>query len=199
MADEIVCGHATVKEARTRLPRIEHDFYPTAEALTQALLQVVSISGTVLEPCAGDGAIAQLFPNCHTNDLHTQRWDHQLDATLPESWEQFAACEWVVTNPPFNRAPQILPHAYTHVQVGVAFLLRLSYLEPCADRSEWLKTHADRMTHVIVLNPRPKFRSDSRGGDNVTTAWFVWQRDFSWQERGLDCPFHFANWSTSTE
>jgi hypothetical protein len=50
------------------------------------------------------------------------------------------------------------------------------------------------MTHLIVLNPRPKFRADTNGGDNVTAVWLVWQKSFSWKARKLESPFVFANW-----
>jgi hypothetical protein len=55
-------------------------------------------------------------------------------------------------------------------------LLRLSYLEPCNNRAEFLSVNPPSL---IVL-PRISFTGDGKT-DNVTCAWFVW--DFSAQER----------------
>ena len=51
--------------------RIENDFYPTNALLTKKLLAHVEITGQIIEPCAGDGAIARELPyGCITNDLY---------------------------------------------------------------------------------------------------------------------------------
>jgi hypothetical protein len=180
------------------LPRVENDFYPTAQALTEQLLEVVDIEGQILEPCAGDGAIADLFTGFIANEPFphaTFQPCYSLDATERSTWEQFEAdggFDWAVTNPPFNLASKILPLSFEYARTGVAFLLRLSYLEPCDDRADWLKENADHLRHVIPVSPRPRFRSDSNGSDSVTTAWFVWRKDFSWEKLGIPCPFTFV-------
>ena len=99
------------------------------------------------------------------------------DATKREFWTRWvSSIDFVVTNPPFSLASSILPLAYEHARVGVAFLLRLSYLEPCRDRADWLVQHP--LTKLIVL-PRISFTGD-RKTDSVTCGWFVWIKgDFS--------------------
>jgi hypothetical protein len=158
--------------------RIRNDFYPTHKSLTHELLKRVEISGKILECCSGDGAIASLFLDCISNDFHPSNGYEQnfrLDASDPESWKCWLPIDWVVTNPPFSLAPSILPLALENARVGVAALLWLSYLEPCANRAQWLQECGDFLSNLIILNPRPKFRSDTRGSDNVTVAWYVWQ------------------------
>lgn len=180
------------------LARVENDFYPTARVLTEKLIEEVEIKGQVLEPCAGDGAIASLFNGSISNDLFPQadfEPDYTFDSTDPESWEHWEAnggYDWVITNPPFNEASKILPLAWKYTQKGMAMLLRLSYLEPCDNRADWLKEYSDNLTNVIVFNPRPKFRKDTEGSDNVTVAWFVWRKDWSWERFGVKCPFSFV-------
>ncbi|MBL1176930.1 MAG: hypothetical protein FWK01_17885 [Pantanalinema sp. GBBB05] len=70
-------------------------------------------------------------------------------------------------------------------------LLRISFLEPCRDRAEWMAKNADQLRYVIPVNPRPQFRADIKGGDSFTVAWFVWVKDWSWETQGIDCPFKF--------
>jgi hypothetical protein len=168
------------------------DYYQTSEKLTEIFLETVDIRGSCLEPCAGDGAIARLLPNCYTNDIDAEReTDYNIDASDNVSWSLLGEWEWIVTNPPFSQATDILQNAWEHSRIGMAFLLRLSYLEPCKDRRNFLRKTSDNLRYLIPVNPRPKFRSDKKGGDNVTVAWFIWKKNFSWREKGIESPFLF--------
>ena len=164
------------------MARKELDFYETPPPLVEALLSRVQIEGTVFEPCAGDLAIARFFPGCLTNDIDSEKdTNMHLDATHRDMWWKYLnrPNDWVVTNPPFSRAQEILPHAFAWAEKGVAFLLRLSYLEPTAERGQWLHNHRGFLSHIIVFNPRPRFRRNKKGQlatDSVTVAWFVWEK-----------------------
>lgn len=156
----------------SRRPR---DFYETDPRLTEALLNRVAISGRVFEPCAGDLAIARLFPDCLTNDIDLMRPTVlHFDATIPAAWpgNRF---EWVVTNPPFGAAAAILPIAYEWAKGGVAMLLRLSFLEPANGRGAWLQKHSEYLSDLIIFNPRPSFTGNG-STDSVTAAWMVWRK-----------------------
>ena len=41
--------------------RQSHDFYPTPDWVTQALLKHVTLRGPVWEPCCGDGAMSRVL------------------------------------------------------------------------------------------------------------------------------------------
>ncbi len=163
------------------MTRRANDFYPTPESATEILLKHVPLSGIIFEPCVGDHAIARVVKRrgkLYTNDIDKTRdsW-FQLDAAKSNSWEDhFAAiaADWVVTNPPFNVAAQIVPLAFEHAREGIAMLLRLSYLEPVENRGAWLNEHPP--TTLIVL-PRISFTGNGKT-DNVTVAWMVWSK--SW-------------------
>lgn len=179
--------------------RVENDFYPTPWQITEALLNRVDVFGAVLEPCAGNGAISDLLEERDGVDVWatdlTYRQLVPRDATTQKFWDHWGKHDWVITNPPFNCAAEILAHAWKHSTVGCAFLLRLSFLEPTNQRADQLKALADSMTHLIPVSPRPKFRRDKSGSDSVTCAWFVWDHRWSWEENGIDCPFQFlAGW-----
>lgn len=163
--------------------RRKNDFYPTPEWAAEDLMDEVSIRGNVLEVCAGDGAIAkviQRFTYTFRNDIEDTmpQLDFVLNAADPRSWMMMVAdrsgtrFDWVVTNPPFNQAAQIVPLAYGNAVRGIAMLLRLSYLEPVKDRGAWLNAHPP--TSMIVL-PRISFTGDGKT-DNVTCAWMVWDK-----------------------
>ena len=165
--------------------RRQNDFYPTPEWATQSLMRHVGVRGTVLEPCAGDGAIARVVDGVleanhnggfvYTSDIAPQmNCSFCGDATRRDFWEQASemcdGIDWVVTNPPFSVAPQIVPLAYEHAAKGIAMLLRLSYLEPVENRGTWLNEHPPT---ILIVLPRISFTNDGKT-DNVTCAWMVW-------------------------
>lgn len=175
------------------------DQYPTEAAVTRSLLRLVpGIGGVVVEACSGDGLMARIIQQhpgvtaVVTNDIDRDQPSlYHCDAADPRAGVWKMPADWIVTNPPFLAAPRILPVAIDKAAVGVACLLRLTYLEPAQNRFAWLDAHADCMTHLIVFGqPRPSFTGDGQT-DSVTTAWMVWQRGFSWKRLGAAPPFAF--------
>lgn len=158
------------------------DLYESNALQTKALLKLVPIRGRVTECCAGPGAMARtlaassLITRVITNDIDTQHPCHyHSDATKPEAIIWTEPADWIVTCPPFSAAALILPLAFALARDGVAFLLRLSYLEPCENRAEWLDDHAADFHGLFPFGlPRPSYTE--RGADPVTTAWMVWTK-----------------------
>ena len=156
------------------------DAYYTPEKMLEALFKRVSISGSVYEPCVGSGHISKFFTQrgyqVLTNDVDKKMVaDTHLDARNECAWDR--DCDWVVTNPPFSDAYDILVHAHSHAKVGVVFLLRLSFLEPCKNREKFLLKNPP--SRVLVL-PRVSFTGDG-GKDTVTSMWAIWERGVSTQ------------------
>lgn len=170
------------------MSRVEFDYYPTPRWMTDLLLDRLELWAPaldrplrILEPCAGQGnivhAICDRYPgsDVYSNDLDPRHdtFSHE-DATRPEFWGRFGTVppHWIITNPPFSAAMDILRHALEFAEVGVAMLLRLSFAEPTEDRGQWLAAHP--ITRLYVL-PRYSFRQNG-STDSVTSAWFVWSR-----------------------
>jgi hypothetical protein len=187
--------------------RITHELHDTPAPLTHAALEAIfgrtynhrlgtpswMRQLTILEPCVGNHAIERVITQCggivFTNDISlSHSADTHLDATLPAAWQSFPPVDWVITNPPFSKASQIIPLAYNHASAGVAMLLRLSWIEPCADRAKFL--HAHPPTSTIIVNPRPAYIPGSKSTDSVTSAWIIWRKDGKRMQ-----PYHFlTNW-----
>lgn len=99
--------------------------------------------------------------------------DYTADVSKPEVWSTFPrGAHWVVSNPPFNQAPLIVPLAWAYAEIGIAMLLRLSFLEPVKNRGLWLNQCPP--TELIVL-PRISFTGDGKT-DSVTCAWMIWRK-----------------------
>jgi len=167
--------------------RQKNDFYATPGWATRQLLKHYSgIEGVVFECCVGAGDIAGVLSEntrtvVVTNDIDQPRSaDFHVDLSTPIGWRMLdpidsmndAPADWIVTNPPFCHAPGLVPLAYEHVNVGIAMLLRLSFLEPCLNRSEFLTKHPP--TKLIIL-PRISFTGDGNT-DSVTCAWMIWDK-----------------------
>lgn len=168
--------------------RNDLDFYETPVWMTNTLLHHHPLSRglRVVEPCAGDGAIARVLQRSHlhvvTNDIDQRhQTDHHEDATLDRLWASAFTdgVDFVITNPPFNEAFRILQHAYSAARVGVAMLLRKTFLEPTRERGPWLAAHPP--SRIIGL-PRHSFRG--KGSDSVSADWVIWQKpgffDVAW-------------------
>ncbi|YAF99006.1 MAG: hypothetical protein AB3A66_28840 (plasmid) [Nodularia sp. CChRGM 3473] len=161
------------------------NFYESPSWFTTELLRHVRLSGVIGEPCVGHGAIASLLrvwpyiESIWTNDIDPNKpADYHYDATLPESWDELPACDWVCTNPPYSvYASPIIKNAFKKARVGVVAFLLTSFLEPCDDRADFLEQHPP--TLVLTL-PRFCFRKDKRGTrwatDNITISCFVWDK-----------------------
>lgn len=100
--------------------------------------------------------------------------DSHMDAATDEFCETF--CEearrpdWVVSSPPYKNAFAILKQALRIGRVGVAFKLRLTFLEPTKTRGGWLRANPPDM--IVVLT-----RATYRGRKcSSVEAWFVWEK-----------------------
>jgi hypothetical protein len=63
---------------------------------------------------------------------------------------------------------------------GIAVLDRLSFIEPVARRRTFLLKN--KLSNMVVLSPRPKFRAVGSTKDSVTACWFVFQKPDKWMD-----------------
>jgi hypothetical protein len=96
------------------------------------------------------------------------------DGGLPWLWRG-GGVQWVVTNPPFNRAQEIVARALEVAQRGVAVLVRLAWLEG-VERYQTL--YRDRPPAIIApfaeRVPMVRGRLDASVSTNMAYAWLVW-------------------------
>ncbi len=173
-----------MQKRRTCLPRRKLDFYETPPHYLKALASVLEIpdGSCVIDPCVGDGAIAEFIRERYsgieelwTNDIDpTREADSHLDARRCGLYDD--GYSWWITNPPFNIIDEILRTALECVP-NVVTLARLSVLEPTEARRTIYKVIQPNM--LIVL-PRYCFRLNDKGKratDSVTCCWVGWGPD----------------------
>lgn len=183
----------------TKANRQAFDRYITPAWMTQQLLKHHPISDefSKLECCAGHGDIWKLLGGGFVlaNDIdREQRWcDFNDDATDEESWSEWnqhipGGIGFTITNPPYNVADLIVPLAYEYSSLGIAMLLRCTWLESTVtgSKAQWL---ADHPPSQIISLPRFSFsRSPSTGRwqtDSAPVWWMIWRKD-GWK---ADKPF----------
>lgn len=153
--------------------RRKNDAYHTPEWATRQLLNRIHIKGTVLEVCAGENHITNVLlateADIYTNDIDNTHWHgYHFDAANLSAWPT-RRFDWVVTNPPFNKAFDILVNSLASAS-NVALLLRLSFLEPTKERGATL---AVTPPQGLIVLPRISFTNDGKT-DSVTCAWMIW-------------------------
>lgn len=152
------------------------DFYPTPEWGTRALLRHVQFDGPILEPCCGDGAMAEVLKEAGqpvaSSDIVDRGYGEVCDFLAVR--EPHAN---IVTNPPFNVAESLLAHALSLATQKICFLLRTAFLESRRRYGAFYKTTPP--TKVLVFTERlsmyPKGH-DVNGGGTTSYAWFVWDK-----------------------
>ena len=194
------------------MTRQKFDHYPTQTGVIRAAIRAGifgDMAGTVLEPAAGAGQIANVLRSHYdrviTNDIDdSHAADYREDATNAGSpfWTAHAYDD-VIGNPPYNVALPIVARSLEVARRRVAMLMRITWMEPAQERAELFAMHADHMVHFAPLgSPRPQFlfginpKTDKPySGDFATVAWLVWDRQFSWKRASIPNPFCFLyNW-----
>ena len=154
-----------------------NDHYDSATWMVDQLLERHPIwnNRKALDPCNGNGIISNHpgLKGMRTADIDPNlKAENTYDASKVKLWEYYGnnGIDWVITNPPFQSAFKILHNLYFQVNLGVALILRLSFLEPTKEREDFLVSCPP--TDLIVL-PRYSFTQDGKT-DSVTCAWMIW-------------------------
>ena len=136
----------------------------------------MTFNGTILEPCCGDGAMADVLRETGNeivaSDIVDRGYGGVADfLTIRKHYAN------VVTNPPFNIAETLLIHALSIAEQKVCFLLRTAFLE---SRRRW-KLFYNEMppTRLLVFSERLSMYpsgSTVEGGGTTSYAWFVWDK-----------------------
>jgi hypothetical protein len=167
-----------------RAPLREHrgDFYATPPEAVHALLEVESFSGTIWEPCCGDGAIVKVLCDAGHRVYATDLVDHgcpDSESRVDFLLEQRPSVHigGIISNPPYSLASQFVSHALDLAIPKVAMLLRLAFLEG-SGRSSILDTGL--LARIYVFRNRlPRMHRHGWDGpqasSSIAFAWMIWE------------------------
>ena len=160
------------------------DRYDSPAWFVTHLPNYLTLDGVIGEPCCGAGNLSNILPHFKnvtsvwTNDIdYKVKADFHFDAASSRSWLHFPETDWVVTNPPFNQAFDILKNAHFFAKKGVVFFLRHSFSEPTNQRGSWLYNNP---CWAILVYPRFKFVQNDKGtwdSDSTPIDALIWLRE----------------------
>ena len=157
------------------------DMYETPYSMTRQLLDVERFAPgeDTLEPACGNGAILDVlieagFDSWLKNDLMFD-WGKDF---LAEDWD---ACRYVITNPPYRLATEFILKAKTVADWKIAFLLPTDYLHGAERYERVFQDTVFPLARVWTFIRRPMLgdaiRKDGKYRTGMQTyAWFVWDK-----------------------
>lgn len=175
--------------------RVENDFYPTPDWLTEPAIKILfdrfkaNEKWDVLEPACGDLAMVKVLQKYFNNIEYSDIVEpYNCDFLKPNSENQifFDKYDLIITNPPFSLAKEFVDKAMEYRKDEhsiVAMLLRVNF-SGSQERYEWFKANEPS---VYVSSKRPSFgknKEGKKGTDNSEYAWFFWGEVGEWPEFG---------------
>ena len=163
------------------------DFFPTPPWATRALCTHVipnECQGAAWEPAAGEGHMAEVlrefFPVVHASDVHDYGKGYAAGSFVGlgvDVVDTPSNVNWVITNPPFNLACEFAERALDVAHIGVALLVRTTWLES-KDRYERLFSIRPPSTVALFVErvPMVKGRWDPTASTATSYAWVVWNK-----------------------
>lgn len=165
------------------------DYFPTPPWATRALCRLLEAQGQALhlmralEPACGAGHMAMPLSESFDEVIATDVQDFR--SAFPD---QKAVCDftidpaflddridWVVTNPPFRLAEDFIRMALSHARVGVAMLVRTSFLEGKARFAGLFReTPPAIVAQLVERVPMVKGRLDQGASTATSYCWLIW-------------------------
>jgi len=156
-------------------------FYSIPKGVTHTLIKHSYLQGKIFVPYDTLNVLsAQLKRHNYQVTTNTAK----VNLTNPIWWvgERDKGHDWVVAST-LGSDPEndyILEYGLEIAKCGIAVLDRLSFIEPVAKRRDFLLKN--KLSNMIVLSPRPKFRAIGSSRDSVTACWFVFQKPERWHD-----------------
>jgi hypothetical protein len=145
--------------------------------------------------------IAEYASVCYANDIHiyplagggdTGDFVYRSDFLDPS--QILSPVEWFIGNPPFGLADRFLGRALKLATVGVAFLLRMQWLETEGRyKAIYTRTPPTRVAQFVERVPMCEGGWDPKASTATAYAWFIWVRDEhgEWPRPRIDLTFPF--------
>lgn len=191
-------GHTAVMAQRVEAPGAL-DFFPTPPWATRALCERVlgkrpwinranrkAHGETCWEPASGEGHMAEVlreyFAEVQASDVYDYGKGYAVGSFLGEGadvaqWKPAGHCpDWIITNPPFNKAAEFAERGLAGAWMGVALLMRTAWLEGGDRYRDVFRYRPPSIVAIFAERvPMMKGRWDPVGSTATSYAWFVWR------------------------
>ena len=179
--------------------RVEFDFYATDPIAVHKLLLKYPINGSeILEPCIGNGNIAEAINSFYTTKRNITGIDI-VDRGYPNTivhdfltWETDKKFDCIITNPPFSLAKEFVEKSMTLLNDGnseddgypngqLIMFLKIQFLEG-EKRKELFEKYPPKYIYVFRNrmptwnNGEPLDPNGKRWATTMCHAWFIWEK-----------------------
>lgn len=163
------------------------DYYQTPAWATEELLKKEKFEGTILEPCAGAGAISKVLEEkgfqVISSDIRDDENVYGMKNLDMFTLKGFQANN-VITNPPYFCAIDSIKKSLEITDRKVAMIFKLQFLES-QKRYELFKTTPLKNVYVfckrvVMWNEllQPDDGTRSQHGGTIAFAWYVWEHGY---------------------
>ena len=174
--------------------RVEYDFYATDPKAVEKLLLKYSINGNkILEPCVGNGNIADTVKKFYKTEIDITGVDI-VDRGYPNTivqdfltWQTDEKFEAIITNPPYSLAKEFVEKGIKLLtdetedtcNGQMAMFLKIQFLEG-AKRKELFEKYPPKYIYVFRNrmatwnNGEPLDPNGKRWATTMCHAWFIW-------------------------
>ncbi len=162
-------------------PNDSLDYFPTPLWATRALCDELKSAGFPLfinsswEPACGEGhmarALVESFCEVRASDVHDYGYGDVSDFL----WPSDIRADWVITNPPFRLAQQFIETGLDRAKIGVAMLVRTSFLEGVGRFDKLFSKKPPAYVYQFTERvPMHKGRIVENGSTATAYCWIVW-------------------------
>lgn len=167
------------------------DYFPTPPWATRAFMREFLDAHLrplafeyVWEPACGEGHMAYVLEEfCDdvlASDVRDYGKGHAVGSYVGQGLDVmpvWTACEWVITNPPFNLAVEFAERAIEEAQHGVALLVRSAWSEGGERYNRLFAKHPpSSIVQYCDRVPMVKGKYDPKASSATSYSWFVWER-----------------------
>jgi hypothetical protein len=119
----------------------------------------------------------EYFKYVMESDVHDYGLGNVVDF-LDIRADQVLPCDWVITNPPFNKADQFIKQADRIAKDGYAMLVRTSFLEGVKRYNQlFLFNPPDVVAQFSERVPMGRGRIDPKMSTATAYCWLVWYKE----------------------
>lgn len=167
--------------------RVENDYYATPPKSTQALLDVLELNGTILEPACGEGHISEVLRSNYPNGeiISTDLIDRGYGEGGVDFLEHVYTGSFtnVITNPPFKYMREFVEKALEISSEKVIMFGKIQFLEG-KGRREFLENSPLKYVYVFSERQNPLRNGESvdengkKWSSTMCFAWYVWEKGY---------------------
>lgn len=167
--------------------RVENDYYATPPESTQALLNVLRLNGSILEPACGEGHISEVLKTNYPDSEIVS--SDLIDRGYGQGGIDFLSNEYsrtfgnVMTNPPFKYMREFTEKALELAEDKVIMFGKIQFLES-KSRREFLENSPLKYIYVFSERQNPLRNGESvdengkKWSSTMCFAWYVWEKDY---------------------